>query len=130
MKKVAGTLRLDLASFRELESFAQFGSDLDKATQAKLNRGQRTVEVLKQGLHEPQRVEYQVAIIYALVNGYLDDIPVEDVQRFEEGLHAYMKQHASDILQSIRETEQLPDKEAFNKAIEGFKNTFSVSEQK
>lgn len=130
MKKVAGTLRLDLASFRELESFAQFGSDLDKATQAKLNRGQRTVEVLKQGLHEPQRVEYQVAIIYALVNGYLDDIPVEDVQRFEEGLHAYMKQHAFDILQSIRETEQLPDKEAFNKAIEGFKNTFSVSEQK
>ena len=130
MKKVAGTLRLDLASFRELESFAQFGSDLDKATQAKLNRGQRTVEVLKQGLHEPQRVEYQVAIIYALVNGYLDDIPVEDVQRFEQGLHAYMKQHASDILQSIRETEQLPDKEAFNKAIEGFKNTFSVSEQK
>lgn len=130
MKKVAGTLRLDLASFRELESFAQFGSDLDKATQAKLNRGQRTVEVLKQGLHEPQRVEYQVAIIYALVNGYLDDIPVEDVQRFEEGLHAYMKQHASDILQSIRETEQLPDKEAFTKQIEGFKNTFSVSEQK
>ncbi|MBR7554114.1 F0F1 ATP synthase subunit alpha [Allobacillus sp. GCM10007491] len=130
MKKVAGTLRLDLASFRELESFAQFGSDLDKATQAKLNRGERTVEVLKQGLHQPQGVEYQVAIIYALVNGYLDDIPVEDVQRFEEGLHAYLKQHAPELLQSIRETEQLPDKEEFNKAIEGFKNTFSVSEQK
>lgn len=84
MRKVAGTLRLDLASFRELESFAQFGSDLDKATQAKLNRGARTVEVLKQGLHKPLVAEKQVMILYALTKGFLDDIPVEDITRFEE----------------------------------------------
>src|SRR5699024_4750211 len=81
MKKVAGTLRLDLASYRELEAFAQFGSDLDAATQAKLNRGERTVEILKQGLHEPLPVEKQVMIIYALTKGYLDDIPVKDITR-------------------------------------------------
>ena len=83
MKKVAGTLRLDLASYRELEAFAQFGSDLDKATQAKLARGARTVEVLKQDLNKPIPVEKQVMILYALTRGYLDDIPVEDIRRFE-----------------------------------------------
>ena len=83
MKKVAGTLRLDLASYRELESFAQFGSDLDEATQAKLDRGARTVEVLKQDLNKPIKVEKQVAILYALTRGFLDDIPVEDIRRFE-----------------------------------------------
>jgi F-type H+-transporting ATPase subunit alpha len=82
MKKVAGTLRLDLASYRELEAFAQFGSDLDKATQAKLNRGARTVEVLKQDLHRPLSVEKQVAILYALTRGFLDDIPLVDIRRF------------------------------------------------
>ena len=79
MKKVAGTLRLDLASFRELEAFTQFGSDLDEATQAKLNRGRRTVEVLKQPLHKPLAVEKQVLILYALTHGHLDDVPVDDV---------------------------------------------------
>lgn len=128
MKKVAGTLRLDLASFRELESFAQFGSDLDKATQAKLNRGQRTVEVLKQGLNKPQPVEYQVAIIYSLVNGYLDDLPIEDILRFEAELFTYLDQHAPELLAHIRETGNLPEKEDFNKAIEDFKNSFAVSE--
>ncbi|TFB19253.1 F0F1 ATP synthase subunit alpha [Filobacillus milosensis] len=128
MKKVAGTLRLDLASFRELESFAQFGSDLDKATQAKLNRGQRTVEVLKQGLNKPQPVEYQVAIIYSLVHGYLDDLPIGDIQRFESELFVYLDQHASELLSHIRETGKLPETEDFNKAIEDFKNTFAVSE--
>lgn len=98
MSKVSGTLRLDLASFRELEAFAQFGSDLDKATQAKLNRGARTVEVLKQGLHKPARVELQVAILFALTRGYLDDVPVEDITRFEEELHAYMDNNAKDVL--------------------------------
>lgn len=121
MKKVAGTLRLDLASFRELESFAQFGSDLDKATQAKLNRGQRTVEVLKQGLNKPQPVEYQVAIIYALVNGYLDDIPVEDIQRFEADLHAYLDQHASELLAHIRDTGNLPEKKISIKQLKTLK---------
>ena len=79
MKKVAGTLRLDLASYRELESFAQFGSDLDEFTASKLERGKRTVEVLKQDQNKPLPVEHQVLIIYALTKGYLDDIPVVDI---------------------------------------------------
>src|SRR5690625_1653253 len=83
MKKVAGTLRLDLAAYRELEAFAQFGSDLDESTKAKLDRGARTVEVLKQPENAPLKVEKQVVILFALVNGYLDDVPVEDVTRFE-----------------------------------------------
>src|SRR6185437_3078058 len=83
MKKVAGTLRLDLAAFRELESFAQFGSDLDKITLGKLERGKRTVEVLKQDLNKPLKVEKQVAILYALTKGHLDDITVQDIVRFE-----------------------------------------------
>src|SRR5690625_2482552 len=90
MKKVAGTLRLDLAAFRELESFAQFGSDLDATTQAKLNRGERTVEVLKQGLHKPLVVEKQVMILYALTRGFLDDVAVEDIIRFEEEFHVWL----------------------------------------
>ncbi len=86
MKKVAGTLRLDLASYHELESFAQFGSDLDEATQAKLNRGARTVEVLKQGLHSPLSVSKQVLILYALTHGFLDKIELDDIAKFESGL--------------------------------------------
>src|SRR5690606_10911241 len=98
MKKVAGTLRLDLAAFRELEAFAQFGSDLDKATTARLARGERTVEVLKQGLHKPIVVEKQVAILYALTRGFIDDIPVEDVTRFEDEFHMWLDQNAADLL--------------------------------
>ncbi|MCD5324072.1 MULTISPECIES: F0F1 ATP synthase subunit alpha [Pontibacillus] len=128
MKKVAGTLRLDLASFRELEAFAQFGSDLDKATQAKLNRGERTVEVLKQGLHKPLVVEKQVAIIYALVNGYLDDIPVNNIQRFEDELQTWIEKNKPEIYEHIRSTGGLPEKADFNSAVEGFKKTFVVSE--
>src|SRR5690606_26496558 len=86
MKKVAGTLRLDLAAYRELESFSQFGSDLDAATAAKLERGKRTVEVLKQDLNNPIKVEKQVVIFYALTRGFLDDIAVQDIQRFEAEL--------------------------------------------
>lgn len=127
MKKVAGTLRLDLASFRELEAFAQFGSDLDAATQAKLNRGARTVEVLKQGLHKPLAVENQVMIIYALTKGYLDDIPVEDILRFEEEMNIWLATNANELLEEIRTTGQLPDADKMNKAIEGFKNTFLPS---
>ena len=98
MKKVAGTLRLDLASYRELEAFAQFGSDLDKATQAKLNRGARTVEVLKQDLHKPLAVEKQVAILYALTRGFLDDIPVKDILRFESEFHNWLDHNRKDIV--------------------------------
>ncbi len=128
MKKVAGTLRLDLAAYRELEAFAQFGSDLDEATQARLNRGERTVEVLKQGLHKPLPVEKQVMIIYALTNGYLDDIPVEDVTRFEQEFHDWLDQNGKDLLDSIRETGNLPEEDKMNQAVESFKKTFLVSE--
>ncbi|GGM32577.1 ATP synthase subunit alpha [Paraliobacillus quinghaiensis] len=128
MKKVAGTLRLDLASYRELESFAQFGSDLDKATQAKLNRGARTVEVLKQGLHKPLVVEKQVMIIYALTHGYLDDISINDVTRFESEFFAYLETNHADILKSIRETGNLPETADMNAAVEAFKEQFVVSD--
>jgi len=124
MKKVAGTLRLDLAAFRELEAFAQFGSDLDESTQAKLNRGQRTVEVLKQGLHKPLVVEKQVMILYALTRGFLDDIAVEDIVRFEEEFHVWAESNAKDVLDTIRESGQLADEADMNNAIESFKKTF------
>src|SRR5699024_1228474 len=115
-------------SYRELEAFAQFGSDLDEATQARLNRGERTVEVLKQGLHKPIAVEKQVLIIYALTNGYLDDIPVEDVMRLEEAFHVWLDQNGKELLDSIRETGNLPDQDKMNQAVESFKKTFLVSE--
>ena len=111
MKKVAGTLRLDLASFRELESFAQFGSDLDKATQAKLNRGARTVEVLKQDLNKPLKVEKQVAILYALTRGFLDDIPVQDIRRFEAEILTWLDHNQKALLDHIVKTKELPTDE-------------------
>ncbi|WP_188456667.1 F0F1 ATP synthase subunit alpha [Virgibacillus oceani] len=129
MRKVAGTLRLDLASFRELEAFAQFGSDLDKATAAKLNRGARTVEVLKQGLHKPLAVEKQVMIIYALTKGFLDDIPVEDITRFEEQFHLWLDENRSELLASIRDTGQLPEANDMNDAVDSFKKTFLPSDK-
>jgi proton translocating ATP synthase, F1 alpha subunit len=98
MKKVAGTLRLDLASFRELEAFTQFGSDLDEATQAKLNRGRRTVEVLKQPLHKPLAVEKQVLILYALTHGHLDDVPVDDVLDFETKMFDFFDANYAELL--------------------------------
>ncbi|MDQ6221756.1 F0F1 ATP synthase subunit alpha, partial [Staphylococcus epidermidis] len=104
MKKVAGTLRLDLASYRELESFAQFGSDLDEFTAKKLARGERTVEVLKQGQNNPLPVEHQVLIIFALTKGYLDDIPVQDINRFEEEFNHWAESNATELLNEIRET--------------------------
>ncbi|CAH1851535.1 F0F1 ATP synthase subunit alpha [Convivina praedatoris] len=127
MKKVSGTLRLDLASYRELESFAQFGSDLDSATQAKLARGRRTVEVLKQPLHQPMSVEHQVFVLYALTHGYLDDVAVEDIQRFQDELIVYVDANASDLLEEIVTTKQLPEDAGMQKAIEGFKAGFAAS---
>lgn len=125
MKKVSGTLRLDLASYRELESFAQFGSDLDPATREKLERGKRTVEVLKQDLHKPLPVEKQVMILYALTHGYLDDIEVKDIHRFEQELYAYLDAHETEAVKHIVETKDLPDKKVMNEVIEAFKKTFS-----
>lgn len=122
MKKVAGTLRIDLASYRELEAFTQFGSDLDAATQAKLNRGRRTVEVLKQPLHKPLPVEKQVLILYALTNGFLDSVPIDDISAFEEDLYAYFDLNHDSLLDVIRTTKDLPDAEVLDAAIQEFKN--------
>ncbi|EGL81794.1 ATP synthase subunit alpha [Caldalkalibacillus thermarum TA2.A1] len=127
MKKVAGTLRLDLAQYRELQAFAQFGSDLDKATQAKLNRGERTVEILKQDEHKPMPVEEQVISIYAVTNGFMDDIPVEDVRRFEEELLSFMRANKDSLLDHIRQTGELPDTKELDAAIEEFKKGFTPS---
>jgi F-type H+-transporting ATPase subunit alpha len=128
MKKVAGTLRLDLASYRELEAFAQFGSDLDKATQAKLARGARTVEVLKQDLHKPIAVEKQVSILYALTRGFLDDIPVHDINRFESEFYTWLDHNRKEVLDHIRTTKELPADDDMASAINDFKKTFAVSE--
>ena len=122
MKKVAGTLRLDLASYRELEAFTQFGSDLDAATQAKLNRGRRTVEVLKQPLHKPLPVEKQVLILYALTHGFLDSVPVDQILDFEEALYDYFDGHHEDIFETIRTTKDRPEESVLNEAIQAFKD--------
>ncbi len=113
MKQVAGTLRLELAQYRELAAFAQFGSDLDKATQAQLNRGQRLVEVLKQGQYSPLPVEKQILVIYAATNGYLDRLPVEAIPAFERELHRHMDLIHADLLRS------LTDKGGMNDEIKG-----------
>ena len=122
MKKVAGTLRLDLASYRELEAFTQFGSDLDAATQAKLNRGRRTIEVLKQPLHKPLPVEKQVVILYALTHGFLDSVPVDQILDFEEALYDYFDSHHEDIFETIRTTKDIPEESVLNEAIQAFKD--------
>lgn len=127
MKKVAGTLRLDLASYRELEAFTQFGSDLDAATQAKLNRGRRTVEVLKQKLHAPLPVEKQVVILYALTHGVLDSIPVNSILDFEAQLFEYLETNHSDLFATIRDTKELPDTDKLDGAIQEFKDIFDAS---
>lgn len=125
MKKVAGTLRLDLASYYELQAFAQFGSDLDEATRAKLARGERTIEVLKQGVHQPIAVEKQVCILYALVNGFLDSIELSDISRFEKELYTFLENERPQILAHIRDTKDLPDTDLLNEALESFKAVFN-----
>ncbi len=109
MKKVAGKLRLDLAQFRELEAFAQFGSDLDEKTRQQIERGKRTVEILKQKQYDPVPVENQVAILYALTQGMLDDVPVEKIKDWEDKFHKYMKSSRSEILKTIVEKKELTD---------------------
>ena len=124
MKKVAGTLRLDLASYRELEAFTQFGSDLDTVTQAKLNRGRRTVEILKQKLHAPLPVEKQVLILYALTHGFLDTIPVNRILEFETSLFAFIESQHAELLTTIRTTKDLPSLELLDEAIQTCSNQF------
>jgi len=123
MKKVAGRLRLDLAQYRELQAFAQFGSDLDKATQAQLRRGERMVEVLKQGQYSPLPVEKQVAILFAGTQGLLDDVPIDQLARWEIDFYAFMESTHAEILHSIRQTRDLNDQAQadLRHAIEEFK---------
>ena len=129
MKSVAGTLRLDLAQYRELAAFAQFGSDLDKATKAQLDRGARMTEVLKQGQYAPLPVEKQVMSLYAAAKGYIDDVPVHDVTRFEKELLAYLAANAPEIGDSIRNEKKITDanEAALKEAIADFKNIFVIT---
>ena len=126
IKKVSGTLRLDLASYRELESFAQFGSDLDASTKARLERGKRTQEILKQDLHKPVRMEEEAMILYCLTNGYLDDIAIDNLQRFEDALYLDMRTNevAKELALEIRTKKVLPDLDKLNEYIIEFKKRF------
>jgi F-type H+-transporting ATPase subunit alpha len=131
MKKVAGRLRLDLAQYRELEAFAQFGSDLDAATQRQLARGARTVEILKQPQYQPMPVEKQVVAIYAVTNGFLDEIAVEDVRVWESGFYEYLESRHEEVLGAIREEKVISDetKEALEGAIKGFNEVFAAEHE-
>ena len=126
MKNVAGTLKLDLAQYRELEAFAQFGSDLDNATKQQLERGKRAVEVLKQPQYAPIAIECQVAVLYALTKGYMDDIPVDKIKEFEEGLINYTENNTKKFYKEIMETNMWTDvgEAELKKAIEEFKANF------
>ncbi len=128
MKQVAGTLRLDLAQYRELAAFAQFGSDLDKATQQKLKRGERMVELLKQPQYQPMPTQEQVASIYAAGRGYMDDIPVEAVSRFESEFLAFLRNSKPEVLSGIAEKKVLDDttEGALKAALEEFKKGFQA----
>jgi len=130
MKKVAGRLRLDLAQYRELEAFAQFGSELDKATQQALTRGEKMVATLNQPQYQPWPMEEQVVAIYAGVNGYLDDIPTPQVLRFQDELREHLRAQG-EIYKQIRETGDLPDDlaEKLNAEIDKAKNAFNIEEE-
>ena len=126
MKQVAGQLRLDLAMFRELEAFAKFGSDLDKATQAQLRRGQSMMELLKQDQYDPMSVEMQVAVLFVGVMGLIDDIPIDQIRRFENEYVKYMNSEGKSVLDSIKNEKVMSDEtnQALTKLIEDFKSTF------
>jgi F-type H+-transporting ATPase subunit alpha len=128
MKQVAGTLRLDLAQYREMAAFAQFGSDLDAATQRMLSRGQRLVEVLKQGQYVPQSVEQQIVVLFAATQGFIDDVDVKSLRRFEEEMTAYIERSHQDVYTLIREKRELTDevKGKLTTAINEFKGLFSA----
>ena len=127
MRAVAGTLKIDLAQFRDLESFATFGSELDKSSQRQLDRGYRLTELLKQGLNAPMPVDEQCIVIYAGTKGWLDTIPVEDVRRFESELLTNFRAQHADLLYAIRETGALPETRALDAAMQAFVNGFAVT---
>lgn len=126
IKKVSGTLRLDLASYRELEAFTQFGSDLDPMTKAKLERGKRTIEVLKQPLHKVIAREKQAIILYSLVNGYLDKVEIDKISEYEKDLYDFLDAdlEGQELIKIISDTLNLPEKEKIDKVLERFQKTF------
>jgi F-type H+-transporting ATPase subunit alpha len=126
MKQVSGTLKLDLAQFRELESFATFGSELDRVSQAQLDRGYRLTELLKQPQNKPVAVEEQVLAIYAGTKGWTDTVPVPEVRRFETELIEYFKGNHPDVLETIRRTGALPDGDALDKGLTSFLEGFDT----
>ena len=128
MKQVAGTLRLDLAQYRDLAAFAQFGSDLDKATQAQLNRGQRLTEVLKQPQYSPMPVEQQVIVLWAATKGFLDDVAIENVKKFEQGLLSFVENAKSGLLEKIRDRKKLDEEieKELQAAVTEFKDRFTA----
>jgi F-type H+-transporting ATPase subunit alpha len=126
MKAVAGTMRSDLAQFRDLESFATFGSELDKTSQAQLDRGYRLTELLKQPLNSPVPVEEQVIVIYAGTRGWADTVAVSEVRRFESELLAFMRSQHDDLLAHIKDTGTLPDTAAIDTALQTFLDGFDT----
>jgi len=126
MKQVAGSLKLDLAQYRELETFAQFATELDPATQAQITRGQRLMELMKQPQYSPMEVEEQVVVLFAGVNGYLDDLPVSAVRPFEDGFLKFVKEKYNDVLEEIRTSKQISKEleERLHKIIKEFKEEF------
>jgi F-type H+-transporting ATPase subunit alpha len=131
MKQVAGSLRLDLAQYRELAAFAQFGSDLDKATQAQLSRGQRLTEILKQPQYQPMDVEKQVLIIWSATNGFTDDVPVEDLRKFEEEVLRFVENSHPAVLQKLREKKAITDEiqKDLEQSLKDFKDTWAKNAQ-
>jgi F-type H+-transporting ATPase subunit alpha len=128
MRSAAGTLKIDLAQFRELEAFATFGSELDKVSQAQLDRGYRLTELLKQPQNAPVPVEEQVVIIYAGSNGWVDDVPISEVRRFESEMIAFFRANHADLLDGIRTTGATPDEADLKKALQEFKDGFTAVE--
>ena len=126
MKSVAGTLKIDLAQFRDLESFATFGSELDKSSQQQLDRGYRLTELLKQPLNAPVPVEEQVVVIYAGTKGWADTVPVKEVRRFETSLREYFRASQSGILDEIRTTGAISSTDALDKALDTFLSGFDL----
>jgi F-type H+-transporting ATPase subunit alpha len=124
MRAVSGTLKIDLAQFRDLEAFATFGSELDKVSQAQLDRGYRLTELLKQPQQAPLPIEEQVLVIYAGTNGWVDDVPVPDVRRFETELLTFVRSNYSGLLEHIRTTGTLPEEAELKAAFTAFANTF------
>jgi F-type H+-transporting ATPase subunit alpha len=131
MKKVAGKVKLELAQFRELEAFTKFGSELDERTQQKIDRGFRTREVLKQGQYSPLLMEEQVVVMWALNNGYFDDVKVEDIKKTEADLLKYFKEGQKDVLKEIADKKELDEKleKKIEKGVRDFKSTVETEKE-